>query len=46
MDLEAKERIAEAMVKLIPDNSSMFINIGTTTETIAKALLERTTCRL
>ncbi|ADP97931.1 LOW QUALITY PROTEIN: transcriptional repressor for the dissimilation of sn-glycerol 3-phosphate, DeoR family protein [Marinobacter adhaerens HP15] len=45
MDLEAKERIAEALVELIPDNSSMFINIGTTTETIAKALLEKTTCR-
>ncbi|MCK0105599.1 DeoR/GlpR family transcriptional regulator [Marinobacter sp. S0848L] len=41
MDLEAKERIAEAMVKLIPDNSSLFINIGTTTETIAKALLAK-----
>ncbi|MBQ0831466.1 MULTISPECIES: DeoR/GlpR family transcriptional regulator [unclassified Marinobacter] len=41
MDLEAKERIAEAMVELIPDNSSLFINIGTTTETIAKALLEK-----
>ena len=33
MDLEAKERIAEALVDMIPDNSSMFINIGTTTET-------------
>lgn len=41
MDLEAKERIAEALVDMIPDNSSMFINIGTTTETIAKALLEK-----
>ncbi|HBX39295.1 MAG TPA: DeoR/GlpR family transcriptional regulator, partial [Marinobacter adhaerens] len=30
MDLEAKERIAQALVELIPDNSSMFINIGTT----------------
>lgn len=41
MDLEAKERIAKALVAMIPDNSSMFINIGTTTETIAKALLVR-----
>lgn len=41
MDLEAKERIAGALVDLVPDNSSMFINIGTTTETIAKALLRR-----
>jgi DeoR family glycerol-3-phosphate regulon repressor len=46
MDLEAKERIAEAMVKLIPDNSSMFINIGTTTETIAKALLKRSNLQI
>ena len=41
MDLEAKERIAAALVKMIPDNSSMFINIGTTTETIARALLDK-----
>lgn len=39
MNLEAKERIADALVKMIPDNASMFINIGTTTETIARALL-------
>ncbi|MBZ2167714.1 DeoR/GlpR family transcriptional regulator [Marinobacter sp. F4216] len=39
MDLEAKERIAQALVEMIPDGSSMFINIGTTTETIARALL-------
>lgn len=41
MDLEAKERIAEALVEMIPDNASMFINIGTTTETIARALLKK-----
>jgi DeoR family glycerol-3-phosphate regulon repressor len=41
MDLEAKERIANALVAMIPDNSSMFINIGTTTETIAHALLQK-----
>ena len=39
MNLEAKERIAQALVEHIPDNASMFINIGTTTETIARALL-------
>ncbi|QSP93548.1 DeoR/GlpR family transcriptional regulator [Marinobacter salinisoli] len=39
MDLEAKERIAKALVNMVPDGSSMFINIGTTTETIARALL-------
>ncbi|SFR74245.1 transcriptional regulator, DeoR family [Marinobacter daqiaonensis] len=41
MELEAKERIAKALVERIPDNASLFINIGTTTETIARALLER-----
>jgi DeoR family glycerol-3-phosphate regulon repressor len=38
-DLEAKEKIAAHLVKMIPNGSSLFINIGTTTETIAKALL-------
>ena len=46
MDLEAKERIAEALVDRVPDNSSMFINIGTTTETIAKALLRRSNLQI
>ena len=41
MDLEAKERMAAALVSMVPDNASMFINIGTTTETIARALLKR-----
>ncbi|WP_339802121.1 DeoR/GlpR family transcriptional regulator [uncultured Marinobacter sp.] len=40
-ELEAKERIAAALVEMIPDNASLFINIGTTTETIARALLVR-----
>ncbi len=40
MNLEAKEKIAAALVKAIPDGSSLFINIGTTTETIAYALLQ------
>jgi DeoR family transcriptional regulator, glycerol-3-phosphate regulon repressor len=39
MNLEAKERIAQELVKHIPDGASLFINIGTTTETIARALL-------
>lgn len=41
MNLNAKQRIAEALVKMIPDGSSLFINIGTTTETIAKELLQK-----
>ena len=39
MDLEAKQKIADHIVSMIPNGSSLFINIGTTTETIAKALL-------
>lgn len=38
-NLEEKTRIGEAIASKIPDHASMFINIGTTTETIAKALL-------
>jgi len=39
MNLEAKERIATELVQHIPNGASIFINIGTTTETIARALL-------
>ncbi len=39
MNLEAKEKIAMQLVRMIPDGASLFINIGTTTETIARALL-------
>ena len=35
---QSKRLIGEAAAKLIPDNASMFINIGTTTEQVAKAL--------
>jgi len=37
--LKEKQRIAEQVASEIPDNSSIFINIGTTTEAIAQALL-------
>ncbi|WP_299006727.1 DeoR/GlpR family transcriptional regulator [uncultured Shewanella sp.] len=40
LQLSEKQRIAEAVAQQIPDNASLFINIGTTTETIAKALLD------
>lgn len=46
MELEAKERIAKELVRYIPDNSSLFINIGTTTETIARALLDHSNLRI
>ncbi len=36
---EEKKRIAEAIASEIPDFASMFINIGTTTEAIADALM-------
>ncbi|MEJ2041917.1 MAG: DeoR family transcriptional regulator [Reinekea sp.] len=40
MNLEAKQRIANAIAKHIPDYCSLFINIGTTTETIAHSLMQ------
>ena len=44
---DEKQRIAEAVASLVPDNASLFINIGTTTEAIARALLKigRASCR-
>lgn len=38
MNLEAKRSIAAMTAKQIPDRASIFINIGTTTEEVAKAL--------
>jgi len=39
---EEKEAIGRAAAALIPDNASLFINIGTTTEAVSKALLDHT----
>lgn len=39
MNAEAKAAIAAACAARIPDNSSMILNLGTTTETVARALL-------
>ncbi|MDZ5603567.1 DeoR/GlpR family transcriptional regulator [Pseudomonas sp. RP23018S] len=36
---DEKQRIAETVAQQIPDHASLFINIGTTTESIARALL-------
>lgn len=36
-----KAAIGYAAAELIPDNTSLFINIGTTTEAVAQALLQR-----
>ena len=38
---EEKARIARAAAEIIPDNSSMFINLGTTTEQVAELLVDR-----
>lgn len=38
LNREAKARIAARAAMLIPDNASLFLNIGTTTEAIARAL--------
>lgn len=38
---EAKRRIGMAAAALIPENCSLFINIGTTTEQVARALYDR-----
>ncbi|WP_105902648.1 DeoR/GlpR family transcriptional regulator [Vibrio gangliei] len=40
MNQNEKNKIARALVKHIPDGSTLFIDIGTTPETVAKALLE------
>jgi DeoR family glycerol-3-phosphate regulon repressor len=37
---DEKEAIGHAAARLIPDNSSLFVNIGTTTEAVGKALLD------
>ncbi|RBO85856.1 MULTISPECIES: DeoR/GlpR family transcriptional regulator [Marinomonas] len=39
LQLGAKEQIAKRIAAEIPNNASLFINIGTTTETVARALL-------
>lgn len=35
-----KQAIGKAVASLIPDNASLFVNIGTTTEAVAQALLQ------
>ncbi|WP_227370737.1 DeoR/GlpR family transcriptional regulator [Halomonas sp. M20] len=40
LNLDAKHRIAVTVAKHIPEDASLFINIGTTNEVIANALLE------
>ena len=44
--LEEKKRIAREVAGHIPDHASLFINIGTTTEEVAKALMGHTDLRI
>ena len=46
MHLEEKRKIAEMAARHIPDRASIFINIGTTTEEVAKALQSHTGLRI
>lgn len=43
---EGKQRIGAAVAEDIPEGSSLFINIGTTTEEVAKALSRRKNLRI
>ena len=40
LNAQAKERIAALVAAHVPDNVSLFMNIGTTTEAVARALLD------
>lgn len=40
-EIREKEAIAKAIVEVIPDNSSVFLTIGTTTEIIAQHLFQK-----
>lgn len=40
LQLDAKKQIAKHIAKEIPNGASLFINIGTTTEEVARALLQ------
>ncbi len=44
--LEEKRRIARLLARHIPDRASLFINIGTTTEEVAKALMDHASLRV
>jgi DeoR family glycerol-3-phosphate regulon repressor len=41
LNQEAKRNIAQACAKQIPDGASLFLNIGTSTEAVARELLSR-----
>lgn len=41
LEADAKQRIARAVARAIPEGSSLLINIGTTTEAVARELVRR-----
>ncbi|RYZ11255.1 MAG: DeoR/GlpR transcriptional regulator, partial [Comamonadaceae bacterium] len=43
---EGKARIARAVAREVPDNCSLILNIGTTTEAVAKALMRHSGLRV
>ncbi len=43
---QAKSNIAKSLAALIPNDSSLFINIGTTTEAVARALVHHKNLRV
>jgi DeoR family glycerol-3-phosphate regulon repressor len=46
MHLEAKQRIGRLVARHIPNHSSLFINIGTTTEAVARELMDHVELRI
>jgi DeoR family transcriptional regulator, glycerol-3-phosphate regulon repressor len=46
LNLGAKQRIAAMVAQDVPDNASLFVNIGTTTEQAARALLSHQNLRV
>ncbi len=46
LNAQGKRRIAEAVALAVPNDCSLFINIGTTTEAVAKALMQHTGLRV
>jgi DeoR family glycerol-3-phosphate regulon repressor len=46
LNVEGKRRIAGAVAQAVPDGCSLFINIGTTTEAIARALMRHSGLRI
>ena len=46
LQLEQKDRIAQALVSHIPDGATLFIDIGTTPEAVARALMNHKDLRI